>query len=385
MFGIFKKKGKAEEAHDDTPPQFTGALLDMRSEAEKMKDYKHDEISDVGVSNVIWKKRDPLNPRDCKFFSTRNQAQSSSCMAQSGAKTLGVENMNEVGDYFEPSAMQPYRVRTNFPSGGMGQNDCLNIFSKPNACSEKSLPSQGMSEEEMNTKKFTFTDAMKKEAEIFRANGYVTFDIKLSAQGKVTKSVDIDEVAKILNGGKAVQLMLYFLSGEYWKTNPEIIDNELGAFEERTSRHGVSAVDFFVDDQGKKYLLIEDSAGNSSSLHRKGQRVLSEQFLRTRCFGAGYFIEKSNDEDATPAKPHHIFVKTLRYGMVDEEVQDLQKVLVYEGFMPSEVNGQPFVPTKNFLGMTHSAVLKWQTKHNLVSDGIVGMNSRKVLNDIYGN
>lgn len=364
---------------ENTNEEFrNGANIDPRPLEQKIRDFAHAEIS-ASAPIVEWKEKDKDERR---FFSKRNQAYSSSCMAQSGVKTLGVENFVEEGVYVEPSAMEVYRSRSNFPYGGMFLQDCLSLLAKPKACLESSLPSQGMSEEEMNQKTYTFNDLMKQEAEKYRANGYVTWPIGMDANGKVVSPVSIDEIASVIAQGKAVQLMFYFMGNEYWKTNPRVTDHSLGCYEARTSRHGVSAVDFFLDDDGDKCLLIEDSAGNSSSIDKKGQRIITEDFLKERCFGAGYLIYRKNESGVTP-KPQHTFTTTMRYGTVSDEVRELQKVLVYEGFMPAVVNGVPFVPTRNFLGMTHSGTLKFQVKYGLSADGIVGPKTRAKLNELY--
>lgn len=210
---------------ENTNEEFrNGANIDTRPVEQKQRDFTHDEIS-ASAPAVEWKEK---NAR--RYFSKRNQAYSSSCMAQSGVKTLGVENFVEEGKYVEPSAMEVYRSRSNFPYGGMMLQDCLSLLAKPKACLESSLPSQGMSEEEMNQKVYTFNDVMKSEAEKYRANGYVTFPITLDNNGKVTKPVSIDDIASVVAQGKAVQIMLFFLGNEYWKTKPRITDHSLGCY-----------------------------------------------------------------------------------------------------------------------------------------------------------
>lgn len=358
-------------------PENLGVIPDLRPIDLKHKDYKHSELAS-SAGAPVWKKK---AKKDWRFFSKRNQAQSSSCMAQSGVKVLGIENAVETASFIDLSALRVYDSRVNYPSGGMSLFDVLETLTEPTACLEVSLPSQGMSETEMNSRNYSFTEAMKKEAEMYKAGGFVTFDLAF-INGRVTKPIDIDAVAAIIEQGKAVEAIFFFMGSEYWKNKPKITDHKLTSFEGRTSRHGIALTDYFLDEDGKKCFLAEDSAGNNSSIDKKGWRIITEDFFKERCYGAGYLLYKENKEMAT-SKPKHFFTKTLKYGAVDEQVRWLQEVLVYEGFMPAIINNKDFVPTKNFKGMTHGGVLKWQTKHGLVSDGIVGPKSRAVLNNLY--
>lgn len=346
--------------------KYQGALVDTRKDEEIALDWQHDELASTGVI-VEWKEK-PESER--KFFSKRNQAYSSSCMAQSGVKMLGIDNVAEEGLFFDLSALPVYDARWNKPSGGMALPDLLTNLCKPKACLESQLKSQNMSEHEMN-QSFTFTEEMKKTAEKYRSKGFV-----------YVQHDNIDKIAEVIAQGKGVELIMFFLSDEYWKEKPEATDPDLKYWETRASRHGICAVDYFIEN-GEKCLLIEDSAGNSSSIDGKGQRIITETFLKKRCYGAGYVINKKNNE-GDMEKPVHTFFKTLKYGMKnDPEVKELQKVLQYEKFMPVEVNGVPFPPTGNFLGMTLGATKKLQAKYNLVADGIVGPKTNAKLNELY--
>lgn len=321
----------------------SGIVADPRTNTEKIKDFRHEEIASTVALN--WKEK---AYDEWRKFPKRDQDGSSSCMAHSGVKILGVENFIEEKKFIELSATPIYQARQNKPNEGMWQQDCLDLLSKPIACKESSLPSQGIGEALIN-EPFTLSEEMEKEAELYRSNGYAFVSAK-----------DIDSIASVIEQGKAVQLMLFFLGNEYWKGTPEIIDSTLKQREERSLRHGVSAVDYCLIN-GKKALIIEDSAGWWTTINQTGQRIITEDFLISRCFGAGYLIYRKNAEKQT-LKPKVKFTTSLSFGiMKNNNVALLQDILKYEGFFP--IN---FPSTGNFLQITAKAVVKWQIKHGIM-------------------
>lgn len=322
--------------------EFNGGLDDPRTDAKKIKDWTHEEVA--SASFVEWKEK-PQS--EWRFFSTRNQAFSSSCMAQSGVKMLGIDNFVEEGKYIELSALPIYANRWNKPSEGMFQQDCLALLTQPLACLESQLPSQNMSEEEMN-KPFVTSSEMTATAEIYRANGYLAM-VKRS----------IDDIASVVAKGKAVQIMIFFKNEEYAQGVPKLLYPNLKSTE--AYRHGVAVTDFFMFE-GKKALLIEDSAGIPSTIDGKGWRIITEDFFNARCFSAGYLINKKNEETD---KPVHTFTVPLIYGSKGKEVEALQKVLQYEKFLPTHIDNKP-LPLGNFYSMTANALRKWQIAHNIL-------------------
>ena len=72
--------------------------------------------------------------------------------------------------------------------------------------------------------------------------------------------------------------------------------------------------------------------------------------------------------------------KTLKYGTVGTEVQELQKFLNDSGFTVSTTGaGSPGNETTFFGSATQKAVESFQKANKLQSDGIVGRNTRSVL------
>lgn len=355
-------------------PQFLGVARDWRPQQEKARDFTNDEFG--STSEVEWKPK-----KRFRKFTPRDQVQSSSCGAQSAAKIAEINEAIETGDVIVFSATPLYRSRTNFPNPGMTIVDVLKSISKEERLiPEKKVVSQKIGEEEMNTMKFSFTEADKKFAKKHMASGYEF----------ITK-ITIDTIAEKIAQGKGVLLMLYFSkipgANEYWKYKPEISVLNLNLYDDNTtSRHYVVAVDYFTED-GVKYLIIEDSAGPKTA--KNGQRILSQEFVEKRCYGAGYSIDKKNEE---VDKPHYVFSKTLTFGLRNNnEVKELQKILQYEGLLPTHVDGKE-LPLGNYLAQTAYAVLQFQKKYKVASDEeldrlrgmTLGPKTRAKLLELYG-
>jgi len=336
---------------------FTGALLDPRPVEQKEKDWFAEEV--VGSSSpVVW-----VDKKKYKYFSKRNQSSSGSCGSQAVAKLMTVENFNEEGIVKDFSAKPIYQSRTN-KGAGMYQQEALQGAVSPSTCFEGQLPSQGMNETQMN-EKYVLTDEMKEVADTYKASNYV----------QIQNYTDIDRIASVTEDGKGVMLMFYFTSDEYWREIPIVRHDNLDRYSPDTSRHFVVATDYTIY-HGEKALIIEDSAGNSSSINKKGQRIITEEFLLARCMGSGYLIDMPNTKRIT--KPEYLFTKTLKVGSTGMDVAKLQDVLKHQGLFPKFQNS-----TGKFLSITKSALQKFQIKNGLKGDGIAGPLTNKILNSLY--
>lgn len=357
-------------------PKVLGVIEDPRTEDERSKDYSHEEVT-AGAVSIQWVQK---KPEDWKRYPKRNQSSSLSCLAQSGAKLLGVENKVETGNFIEFSALDIYDRRANKPSGGMWGQNLMQILKDQGSCYESQLPSQGMNESQMNRAVVRTQDMLDIER-TYKTGGYVE-----------VKNRTIDAVASVLEQGKAVELMMWFdeEGTEWWKTVPSIKYPNLGTTDAGATRHGIVAVDYTMFD-GKKCLIIEDSAGNYSSIDGKGQRILTEEFFNKRCYYAAYalpLVNSAPDAPVTP-KPKHTFNNPLSFGMKgNADVAALQDILKYEGVFPVNIPS-----TGNYLEQTAKAVLKWQIKHGVATLGELqslqgktfGPKSRAVANAIYSN
>ena len=77
----------------------------------------------------------------------------------------------------------------------------------------------------------------------------------------------------------------------------------------------------------------------------------------------------------------HNFTLTLRRGITGEEVRQLQIFLNGHGYLVSSFGaGSPGKETTYFGALTKQAVIKFQQANKLVVDGIVGKNTRAILN-----
>src|SRR3990167_25647 len=89
----------------------SGALIDERSEAEKAKDFKFEEIV-TSIAPVVWTEKPSLSWRKFPIF---NQNGSGSCVAQTMAKILGVMYYLKNQTYVHFSATHIYQRRSNKP------------------------------------------------------------------------------------------------------------------------------------------------------------------------------------------------------------------------------------------------------------------------------
>ena len=344
-------------------PYFTGLKEDLRSAEEKKKDYLHKEVSE-GPRSVEWVEK---KPEEWRKFPIRDQKSSYSCVGQSIAKLLGIENYVEENKFVNLSALDIYDRRINKPEPGMGGDNALQVASKYGACLEEQLPSQNMNEEQMNVPVYR-SEEMKATAALYRASNYI----------KITPSYDIDTIASIIRQGKGVMLFLEFNYDE-WK------DVFIIKRSKTSLRHAVVVVDYTLWN-GEKALVIEDSAGNFKLW--PGQRIITESFLKKRCYYAGYLLHLANDPTliARTKKPHHKFTEMLQFGQDCMDVVALQNILRFEGFFPANIKS-----TGYYGAITAKAVLAWQVKHGVAGDTelnrlqgkYVGEKTIAKLNELY--
>ncbi len=306
----------------------TGVILDPRSEEEKAQDYTLAELA-LGIADpVVWKEKLPAQWRS---YSIRNQAGSSSCVAQSVAK------MMEVNSGVVTSAHPIYRRRSNYSEQGMWLQQALAIMKNNGTTTEALDVSQNIGETDMNRD--------------------ITVETPLKAPAYVKVGFDIDSIARAIESYKSVCVTIY---GQIknWSNIPTYdptLPIDFG--------HGICAVDYFLFG-GKKYILIDDSWGtwtlNHIALGNGGQRLLSEDFIKNCVRDAGTIIPAPT---ITPGKPVHIFSKVLIFGMInDPEVKVLQDCLTYFGYFPADTQYH----SGNYLQMTARAVKKWQVANNLL-------------------
>lgn len=324
----------------------TGAILDNRPEAEKLKDFRFEEIV-ASVSPVQWVEKPQAQWRKFPIF---DQNGSGSCVAQTLAKLLGILYWQKNNEYVHFSATHIYQRRVNRPSGGMVGINALDI-AREGVTLEVLAPSQKMTDGQMDA---TIVAPYKQDVgKVFKIGNYVVLPIK-----------DIETVASVIQQtGKGVMVWFYFLSDE-WTDVPFIRDAQLNQYASNISRHSVTAVDFTLY-KGKKAIIIEDSWGQFYGLN--GQRVITEDFFKARNFFAAYPIAfKFDEQQEESGKPTYTFTKPLEFSpsfKTDPDVVALQNILKYEGMFPQNVDS-----TGYYGSVTAKGVYAFQKKYKVASD-----------------
>lgn len=348
-----------------------GALLDTRTPEAKLKDFKSYEVASAFQLPTYSKTR----LEDCRMFPARDQGSSSSCVAHTAAKMLGIENHIEENRFIDFSAYDIYERRANKPAEGMIGVDALNICTKAGATLENFVPSMRMNEPQMNTA-LNRTVSDVEVARVFRAGGFVT----------IPRTTDINEIASIIeHQKKGVMVWFYFTAQEWSRTEPVIMNNALTV--ETGLRHSVTAVDT-LRWNGKRALLIEDSAHFGGTAYR----IVTEDFFAKRCWFAAYFLNFKNEwtQSTLPPKPRYTFNKIMQFTetyTVDEDVRKLQECLQWAGFFPSNID-----KTGYYGAITAKAVLGYQTARKVAPtselealQGMrVGNKTLAVLNNEFG-
>lgn len=327
---------------------YNGALEDVRPDEEKVKDFKHEEIA--SAISFSWKEREP------KKYLIFNQDGSSACVANGVAKVLGIDEIFEGREFVNLSRRDIYVRRTNV-GGGMYLPEALSIACKHGATLESLVPSENKGETAMNLKNDITADT-DKIAEKYKAKNYIELPI------------DIDTIASIIlqaqDQGKTKGVLLGFrFDYSEWTDVPKVdLNSKLAC------GHGVAGVDAILKD-GKKYIVIDDSWGLGYA--KFGQRYISEEFLKARCFYAGYTVNLILEPEVVVEKNH--FVTTMRFGVTSKEVKLLQAFLQKMGLFPKNVTC-----TGYFGSITKKAVMAYQKQYGLTVDGVVGPKTRAVMN-----
>jgi hypothetical protein len=107
--------------------------------------------------------------------------------------------------------------------------------------------------------------------------------------------------------------------------------------------HSVTAVDFTLY-KGQKCLVIEDSWGKFGQW--AGQRLITEDFFKARCFFAAYFINFKYEQDYKPT--------------YNGSITSIQDCLKYEQLFPSNIES-----TGLWLAITDKAVKDFCVKYQI--------------------
>lgn len=249
--------------------------------------------------------------------------------------------------------------------------DSMQIVIKNGSCSHDKVK-QRVYESEPNV---VPTQEMLDEAKKYRGKSYFT-----------SINRDIDTIAQMIEQQGACLLWFWFdeAGREWWRVEPRIRYSDLGTYDRGATRHAVTAVDYGLRN-GKKVIVIEDSAGNNTAEDSQ-RRYIDEAFLK-RCFIAGYVVDMPTPKQQDN-KPKFTFTRSLKVGSRGKDVQKLQECLIYEGCL-----SLPYAPTEYFGGMTRAGVVRFQEKYTQETlapwgltkgTGFAGSTTIAQLNKLFG-
>lgn len=335
----------------DELTQSQGIRPDPRTSEQKQQDYTHQDILAGAIPS--WTEK-PLVTLDI-----RQQSISSSCVAQSGAKAL-TSFMGQI-----MSALPPFYSRSNYPSYGMYLQELGDFLIHIGTDLESVFPSQNMTDEQLDTVRAVFKDCP------FKISTYYFIPTK--------GDLNMDLLAQALDKGHALVIGVESNTQE-WIDVP-VFTNTSTTFSHATCCHSKN----YLLYNGEKSIGIDDSCNLFSTINQDGQRILTESFLKSRCWGIMALIPVST-EHVIP-RPHHTFNTDLSLGNRGEDVTALQDILKFETCMPAEIDS-----TGYFGPLTKNAVIKLQEKYaslilspaNITKGtGYVGSFTRSWLNENY--
>lgn len=322
----------------------TGAELDYRTAEQQAKDWRPEEAF-ASASPIDWKAKTLEEIEKGIRATSISQGYTSRCVSEYAGIALEMAEVVEGAHNVVFSRRDVYCRRANRPQEGMGMADLFKIM-REGACLEDQLPSTDTIESEIN-KPYNVTDEMKKARAMYASGSSFTWN-----------TFTIDDIARTIDQGLPVCLFWYFdnsQTNEWWRTNP-MINRTMDLYARDTARHQATAINYCLID-GKKHLIVMDSSGQGTGTGKQGNiRFVSEDFFNVRCYGAGFAIDKKN-LDFKPEPFHYYFNQNLKYGSVHADVEALQRILILEGCLSLKT------PTKNYYGMTQSAVKKLQEKY----------------------
>jgi hypothetical protein len=318
---------------DETFFQHLGANEDTRTDEQKAKDFKFEEIVSAPMP-VSWVEKPPST---WTKYPIRNQDGSSTCVAQSMAKIVGALESKRA-TFPVLSAASIYNKRKDQTVDGMIGTEAMDIALNSGLVPEVVVPSQLLSEAQVRAQVVNdaYLDDLAKAA---RIGGYVQFSPR-----------DFDSVASTIQAtGKPVMVWFTFTYPE-WTDVPTIISPTPNL------RHSVTAVDVTLY-QGQQCIIIEDSWGKFGLFD--GQRAITRAFYEVRNLFAAYPIGLKLVSDVTP-KPDVIALAGPKFGDQSDFVKSIQDFLKWNGTFPVNVESTGF-----YGAITARAVLAFMVKYGV--------------------
>ena len=313
---------------------FTGVIDDVRTESEIARDYLHEERYAPPVPDPFSNKKIETSP-----YPYENQYKTSSCVPHAVALALGIERSID-GDVF--SRLSPlflYRLRANFPDEGCWLQNIFDVARNTGAPLFPTLPTKLWATEEQANAVSITADAYN-EALLYRGDEYYTFK----------DPTDIVSLAAVAQKGHGVPILIYSRLGEWARKYP-IIESFL-EFIGAPIRHCVCILPksgFW--ENAVRYVAAQDSSWFGGIT----LRYLSEEFIKKRCYGAGYWDTVKFVGEGI--RPQYIFSTVKKFGDSDYEVLKIQELLIAEGLLPIDCK------TGYFGGRTTAGVRAFQNKY----------------------
>lgn len=347
---------------------FTGVIADVRSEAQKLLDWKTQEMSS-GLAPSVFADSPQIITSP---YPLENQQATSSCIPHGVTLAYGIETQKINKAFARLSKMMPYRLRSNYPGEGMYLQECMNIMNNVGSCLFETMPDVT---DENTANSLVISPEAYNEGLIYAGVSYYSF----------TDSTDFDLMAQFASNNFAVPIVIWASLNEWVQQYVNPTDTTITE-ETAVVQHCICVLpngNFTIN--GTRYVTIQDSEPWGGFQIR----YVSEAFIRARCKDAAVFI-KENLQFGIGSEPIHTFdtTQTLSLGMTGAEVTALQNVLIYEGLLPANLN------TSYFGGRTYAGVKAFQdryasdilTLNGLTSStGIAGPATLAKMNSLYGS
>jgi len=341
-----------------------GLLEDPRTNEERAKDYKAEECNmNIAFSSSPhlptyeeWLKSDSSNWM--KLISVHNQNGSGSCVANACAMLAAIHNAQEERVFLKMSARWIYPHRMNRPGEGMYFNDAAQILVDHGSIPQLLVPSDDLTEEQMQIVPEARFESFKTIAKIFAPKNYYWLDFK------------IDDFAKISMEGKPILMGLRFNDGEWNKDVPTTITKDTKYC------HAICVLpNSAFRYNGKKALMIVDSWGINNGM--KGFRIITEDwFEKNRVMAGIYFDNPKNPTIENDYGKGWKFDNDLGWGSFHDDVEKLQLVLKHRyGIFKVDVTGK-------YYGYTQECVRQLQLLFGIDPTGYFGPLTRKALNSV---
>lgn len=315
---------------------YTGLNEDTRPQVEKDKDYLHEERA---ASTVPADPFGNVQIVDNTYY-LENQQQTSSCVPHGVGLALAIERKADTGEYVRLSPMFAYRLRNTYPQEGCALQNIYDVYRKFGSPLYTTLPTP---KTEAQANAVYLTTAMYNEAKMYKGLNYFT----------IFDCTNMDTLGSVAQQGHAVPILIYATYPEWAQLYPQVTNPYLTRSSPTAEvKHCVAILpkSGFIRD-GKRYFTVQDSSWFGSI----ALRYVSEDFIKARCYGAGYWDTVA--EFAGGPRPIHTFNTVLRVGSTGPDVVALQQLLISEKLLP------PDCATGTFGGLTLAALHGFQNRY----------------------